>query len=286
MPLMILAPPAKLNAVTKAPVIAIQGAPLPRVMAAAPTPEVRLGSFLAPSKGPEAPTTSAPLHAIHRAIENVQTTVRLPDRGAAVVHAGIVMTMPDGTKGGTAMGPIPLLSNLADKFLSIIPKGSNPQIRATQIKVLTQESYTMRMQDRIIAATKSSGGFGAVDYAMAKRNKPGTPTGIQGDRALENAQKNRAVVYATIKSPSQIYNMTMIKRTSGPAAAKAPTPVPISYAPTPTMATDDAVNKSFSFAPKAIEAGDKPNAMAEGVERFGLLIAVGVLGFFLIKGRV
>lgn len=269
---------------TKVSAAVVKTQPLPRPAATVPARNSMLrGSGFWGSVLPEAPTTSAPIRLIHRAITNAVTTPRLPDRGSAVYRNGQVLTMPDGTRGGTPKTPEPLLVNTIAEFNKIVSRGGTPQIRQTQIKILQQEMYTKRQAERPREAVITyTGGFNARMFAMSKRPKPGTPTGVQGDRAAESEKTHTGTVYATMVSPLQAFNKAAFARTGGSGAARAPVTLPAVVAPTATSTAKEAVGKTFAWAPSSIEGSTKEPA--NQIERLLLFAGVAVLGFMLIRG--
>ena len=273
----------------------VKAAPLPRPVAPpAPGGLMTLGNLLnqitRTLTPPEAPTTSAPPAKIYRAIDRVDTEVRLPDRGAWISTGGTQFTLPDGTVGGRPNTPMPLLSPLDKLMETIFKSGGNYQIRQTQVKALQQSMYTNRQQTRPRIAAPLFPAPDGKDYAMARRPKPTTPTGIQGDRAPMNPQSRTGFVYASRVTPAQALAAAVNGRTSGQAgnAITAPVALDPKLAPKPTLSAEEAVGKTYAWAAPRIEAGDTPQntmGISEQLERYGLLVAVAVAAFFLIRSR-
>lgn len=235
---------------------------------------------------PEDPTTSSPLRLIHRAMDRVHSTIRLPDRGSWYSIHGTQYTMPDGTTGGRYQEPTALLRAMNQAAREILQSRGNPQIRQTQLKALQQDSYLRRQDRRLRVASPYFPAPGGVDYAEARRFKPTTPTGIQGDRAVMTSWSSRGYVYASAVTPAEALARAVNGRSSGPASNTTVKPValPAASAPKPEISTKDALGKAFAWASPAAESGQTPTSKAgEMLERYGLLIAVGVLGFFLIR---
>lgn len=257
---------------------------------------------------PEQPTTATPAALVHRAIERVAATVRMPDRGAAVVRQGQVIALPDGSAGGSPVTPKPLQQSLTSVFNQIVLGGGNSQVRQTQVEALTRSAYLDRTINRDVTASIGRvsrlgivqrpgsavvmkgrhSSLGALDKAMIHRVKPGTPTGVLGDRAAQYPTAHVGAVYARTVAPADTNVKYLEQKIGGSGAATAPTPVAVSTVPAPSLAVGESVGKAYAWAPAdttSTTPASAANAVQNNGERWGLLLAVGAIAALLILRR-
>lgn len=258
---------------------------------------------------PGAPTSAAPDKFVHRAIRNVLATVRKPDRGAAIVLQGAALTMPDGTVGGSPVTPAPIRNPLAQVFDKIVSSGGNVNLRQTQIGTIARESYLDRQRNRDVTASVGKmvrGGLiqrrgyafigkpfpstlGALDKAKLWRTKPGTPTGVQGDRALNYPTAHVGAVYTKTVAPLETSEQFIAARVGGTGTAAAPIPSNGGVVlANPSLTTQQSVGRAYAWASPDTDAGSTPSStgtmnLGESAERWGLLVGVAVLAFILIR---
>ena len=256
---------------------------------------------------PGAATSAAPDKFVHRAIGNVNATIRKPDRGAANVLQGAAIMMPDGTTGGSPVTPKPIQQALAGVFQKVVAAGGNTNLRQTQITTLARESYLDRQRSRDITTSigvQKRGQFiqrrgtayvarptpstlGALDKAKLWRKKFGTPTGVQGDRATNYPSAHVGAVYTKTVAPLSTNEQFIASRTGGTGLATMPTPAGAAVIANPNMTKTEAIGKAYAWAPADASADTKPSTASPlaGAQSWALLLGVGILGFMLIKSR-
>lgn len=254
---------------------------------------------------PGTPASAAPRKFVSRAIDNANAVIRKPDRGAANVLQGAVLTMPDGTSGGAPVTPSPIHDAMGGVFRQVVAGGGNNLLRQTQVTTLQRESYLQRQRDRVVTASIGKmlrGNFiqrqgmayvgrpipstiGALDKAQLWRRKFGTPTGIQGDRATMYPTSHIGAVYTKTNAPLDVNVAHTDTKIGGTGTTIQPIPNGVNVLASPTTKTE-AIGKAYAWAPADASSStpaSSTSTLAQGGERWALLIGVAVLGFLLIK---
>ena len=261
---------------------------------------------------PEQPTTAKPIHLAYQAIRNVGLTVRMPDRGAHIAKHGVALWLPDGSAGGSPVTPKPIQSTLGSQFREIVARGGTSQVRQTQITTLAREAYLERTRARAVFANvpamrrrgivqRPGSAFvlkpfpsspGALHKAQMHRRKPGTPTGIQGDRAAMYASAHVGSLYSRTKAPLSANVIFVGSKMGGTGAARVPSQVIESRIEAPNLAVSESVRKAYAWAPPKGEsaladtrsqAGTVSDTGSQSLERILLLLGVAGAAFLLLR---
>jgi hypothetical protein len=256
---------------------------------------------------PEHSTSSTPDHLQSRAINNVNAVVRMPDRGSAIVLQGVTLTMPDGTSGRVPNLPPAIRQTLSPVFSQVVASGGNTNVRQTQMNTLAREAYLDRQRNRDVTASigvmKRRGmiqrqglsyiakpfpsTLGALEKAQLWRIKEGTPTGIVGDRATNYPSAHVGAVYSKTVAPLVTNQTHTDAKIGGTGTTAAPIPTGAATIAQPNMSAVESIGKAFAWAPAdAAPSSAAPSAaggLTQTAERWGLLIGVAVLAFFLIR---
>jgi hypothetical protein len=240
---------------------------------------------------PEAPTTSAPLSIIHRAMERAKAQRRSQDRGGMTPIRGMIAILKDGTRAG-APKPIPPRNlRLGAAIRQVVNTAANRPARLQALKALERSSFgVLNRRRRYIVTMKSR--VDPVQIAQRKRPKPNAPGKVEGYRPESELArgKHRGFLHFGRISPASVRDAFIAKKIGGTALAMAPIggqPAPL---PAPELSVDAALARGIVIKSSSVDRVNAPGGTAavgvgERSERILLLGAVAVLGFMMLSRR-
>jgi hypothetical protein len=236
---------------------------------------------------PESATANTPKWRFQQSLAaaHARKYARVADRGGFVGRVGIFQHLPSGKVGGVsahygsarnqAMAKLPLVGGSSTKQKALYVRAEN-SIRLQQ----------MKRKPRV----KLTGIVNGLMIAQARRIKPGAPIPLVGAR--RDVRAKAAAVFAQHRTaPTPVLNQMIVQRVtrvtgvvnSAPAVQFRAAPVDVlNVAPT---GVNRIVAQTQTHAPDQEDSAATLAGVTGSINSTVLLVAVAVLGFFLIRSR-